>query len=61
MESLKSVGLVENLKIVIDNRGNRESMNLASEIGACHKAHNAILHSRGSVAIYKGLAHAIKE
>jgi hypothetical protein len=47
--------------MVIDSRGNRESMSLASRIGACHKAHNAILHSRESVAIYKGLVHAMKE
>jgi hypothetical protein len=61
MESLKSVELVERLKMVVDNRGNRESTSLASKTGACHKAHNAILHFRGSVAIYKGLAYAIKE
>jgi hypothetical protein len=47
--------------MVVDNRGNRESTSLASKTGACHKAHNAILHFRGSVAIYKGLAYAIKE
>jgi hypothetical protein len=47
--------------MVIDNRGNRDSMSLASKTGACHKAHNAILHFRGSVAIYKGLAHAVND